>query len=192
MNSGMAASKATMVAVAPPKLSDRVERAIDDRDRRGGARADARARSGRRLITGAFWLTVCGVSLYLVGPTVLDTLDEADRVRGIAPGWLAAMAGLQLLSCACLWDLQRIALRTRDMTSVATSQLAGNALAKVAPGGGAMGAALQYRMLVQSGLPRASLGLGADRHQPAGVRRGAGTAGPGGARRSPAAPWTTG
>ena len=41
------------------------------------------------------------------------------------------------------------------MTSVATSQLAGNALAKVAPGGGAMGAALQYRMLVQSGLPRA-------------------------------------
>ena len=34
-----------------------------------------------------------------------------------------------------------------------TSQLAGNALAKVAPGGGAIGAALQYRMLVQAGLP---------------------------------------
>ena len=32
-----------------------------------------------------------------------------------------------------------------------TSQLAGNALAKVAPGGGAVGAALQYRMLVQAG-----------------------------------------
>ena len=87
---------------------------------------------------------------------MLDTLDEADQVRGIAPGWLAAMAGLQLLSLACLWELQRIALHTRDMTSVATSQLAGNALAKVAPGGGAMGAALQYRMLVQSGLPRAA------------------------------------
>ncbi len=140
--------------MASPKLTDRVERAIEDRtDEEELERAPAPVR--RRLITGAFWLAVCGVSLYLVGPTVLDTLDEADRVRGIAPGWLAAMAGLQLLSLACLWELQRIALHTRDMTSVATSQLAGNALAKVAPGGGAMGAALQYRMLVQSGLPRA-------------------------------------
>ena len=34
------------------------------------------------------------------------------------------------------------------------SQLAGNALSKVAPGGGAMGAALQYRMLVQAGVER--------------------------------------
>ena len=37
-----------------------------------------------------------------------------------------------------------------------TSQLAGNALAKIAPGGGAMGAALQYRMLVRAGLPPAA------------------------------------
>ena len=34
------------------------------------------------------------------------------------------------------------------------SQLAGNALAKVAPGGGAIGAALQYRLLVESGVRR--------------------------------------
>ena len=33
------------------------------------------------------------------------------------------------------------------------SQLAGNSLAKVAPGGAAMGAALQYRMLVAAGTP---------------------------------------
>jgi uncharacterized protein (TIRG00374 family) len=36
---------------------------------------------------------------------------------------------------------------------VIASQLAGNALAKVAPGGGAMGSALQYRMLVATGSP---------------------------------------
>jgi uncharacterized membrane protein YbhN (UPF0104 family) len=36
---------------------------------------------------------------------------------------------------------------------VIRSQLAGNALAKVAPGGGAAGGALQYRMLVESGVP---------------------------------------
>jgi uncharacterized membrane protein YbhN (UPF0104 family) len=34
-----------------------------------------------------------------------------------------------------------------------TSQLAGSALAKIAPGGGMIGGALQYRMLVGSGLP---------------------------------------
>jgi uncharacterized protein (TIRG00374 family) len=38
--------------------------------------------------------------------------------------------------------------------AVATSQLAGNGMSKVAPGGGAVGAALQYRMLVQAGLRR--------------------------------------
>ena len=141
--------------MASPKLSERVERAIEERTvEEELERAPAPVR--KRLITGAFWLTLCGVSLYLVGPTVLDTLSEADRVRGISAGWLAAMAALQLLSNACLWDVQRIALHTRDISSVATSQLAGNALAKVAPGGGAMGAALQYRLLVQSGLPRAA------------------------------------
>ncbi len=66
------------------------------------------------------------------------------------------MAGLQLASLACLWALQRVALRAPHWRPVITSQLAGNALAKVAPGGGALGAALQYRMLVQAGLPPAS------------------------------------
>ena len=35
-----------------------------------------------------------------------------------------------------------------------TSQLAGNALSKIAPGGGAVGAAVQYRMLVDAGMDR--------------------------------------
>ena len=51
----------------------------------------------------------------------------------------------------CLWVLQRIALRFPRWRSVVASQLAGNALGKVAPGGGAAGAALQYRMLVSAG-----------------------------------------
>ena len=40
------------------------------------------------------------------------------------------------------------------------SQLAGNALAKVVPGGGAAGGALQYRMLVESGIPSATTASG--------------------------------
>jgi uncharacterized protein (TIRG00374 family) len=61
---------------------------------------------------------------------------------------------LQGGSVLCLWILQHIAMAGSRRYAVATSQLAGNAMAKVAPGGGAVGAALQYRMLVQSGLPR--------------------------------------
>ena len=71
-------------------------------------------------------------------------------------GSLAGMAALQLAALACLWALQHVALRARRWRPVITSQLAGNALAKVAPGGGALGSALQYRMLVQAGLPPAA------------------------------------
>ena len=66
------------------------------------------------------------------------------------------MAGLQLASLACLWALQHVALRATRWRPVIASQLAGNALAKIAPGGGAMGSALQYRMLVRSGAPPAA------------------------------------
>jgi uncharacterized protein (TIRG00374 family) len=43
---------------------------------------------------------------------------------------------------------------------VIASQLAGNALAKVAPGGGAIGAGLQYRILVRAGLPGTATATG--------------------------------
>jgi uncharacterized protein (TIRG00374 family) len=65
------------------------------------------------------------------------------------------MAVLQAAAIVSLWWLQRIAMHSRDWYAVATSQLASNGMAKIAPGGGAVGAAVQYRMLVQSGLERA-------------------------------------
>ena len=64
------------------------------------------------------------------------------------------MAGLQGAALFCLWVLQRVALKRAAWPDVIDSQLAGNALAKIAPAGGALGAALQYRMLVQAGLER--------------------------------------
>ena len=54
-------------------------------------------------------------------------------------------------SLACLWALQRLATHRHEWFSIITSQLAGNAFARVVPGGGAAGAALQYRMLVNAG-----------------------------------------
>jgi uncharacterized protein (TIRG00374 family) len=91
-----------------------------------------------------------------VFPSILDVFGSWRDITRFSLASLAAMAGLQLASLACLWALQRVALRAPHWRPVITSQLAGNALAKVAPGGGALGAALQYRMLVQAGLPPAS------------------------------------
>jgi uncharacterized protein (TIRG00374 family) len=97
------------------------------------------------------WLAVAAVALYLVAPSVIDVFGSWQDLEQIQPLWFAAMALLQSGSLACMWALQRLALGRSDWYAVITSQLAGNALAKVAPGGGALGAALQFRMLVQAG-----------------------------------------
>ena len=47
--------------------------------------------------------------------------------------------------------MQRIALHSVAWAPVIYSQLAGNALSKIAPAGRALGGALQYRMLVEEG-----------------------------------------
>src|SRR3954452_8123569 len=98
-----------------------------------------------------FWLAVTGVSLYLVFPSILEVFGSWRDITRFSVASLAGMAVLQGAALASLWALQHVALRARRWGPVITSQLAGNALAKVAPGGGAIGAALQYRMLVQAG-----------------------------------------
>ena len=145
------------------RIGERVERAIEDRAdveheiERGEAAAPPRGKLRRTV----FWLAVTGVSLYLVAPSLMDVFGSWDDIDEVGPGWLLTMAALQALALACLWALQHVALRGPSWAAVVRSQLAGNALAKVAPGGGALGTALQYRMLVQSGVPsdRAVAGL---------------------------------
>ena len=152
-------------------IGDRVERALEDRldpEReleleleleREDAAEEERGR-GRSLRQTAFWLAVTGVSLYLVAPSLVEVLGSAERLTRLEPAWFAAMAGLQVLSFVCLWEVQRIALDGPPWTPVVESQLAGNALSKIAPAGGAVGGALQYRMLVEGGVDRARAAAG--------------------------------
>jgi uncharacterized protein (TIRG00374 family) len=137
------------------RVGDRVERAIEDRAHveRVIERGEAEQSPRRILLKRAVWLGITGVSLYLVAPSVLDTLASWRDIRRFSPAWLAVMAVTQLAALACLWALQRLAVHARGWYSVITSQLAGNAISKVAPGGGAVGAALQYKMLVAGGVP---------------------------------------
>ena len=96
------------------------------------------------------------MSLYLVFPSVIETFGSWRQITRFSLFALVGMAALQMASQFCMWALQRVALRAKRWRPVIASQLAGNALSKVAPGGGAMGAALQYKLLVQAGLPSGS------------------------------------
>jgi uncharacterized protein (TIRG00374 family) len=144
-------------------VGDRLEGALEHRaDVEGEIARGERALPPRhRAVRTVAWLSVTAVSLYLVAPALLDTLASWRDISQVGPAWLAAMTLLQGASVLCLWWLQRIAMRGAEWYAVATSQLAGNGMSKIAPGGGAVGAALQYRMLVQAGLarPRAVSGL---------------------------------
>jgi uncharacterized protein (TIRG00374 family) len=105
-------------------------------------------------------LALTGVSLYLVAPSLVEVLGSWPKITKLEPVWLVVMAALEACSLATVWALQRICLRRPAFGAVVLSQLAGNALSKIAPGGGAAGAALQYRMLVESGVPAAAAGSG--------------------------------
>jgi uncharacterized protein (TIRG00374 family) len=148
-----------MSAASRERVGDRVERAIEDRAdvehviERGEAEKTTRGTIVRR----AIWLGITAISLYLVFPSLLDLFSSWRDLNRFGAGWLGAMAALQLATLACLWALQHLAIRAHAWYPIITSQLAGNALSKVAPGGGAVGAALQYRMLVESGSRPASI-----------------------------------
>jgi uncharacterized protein (TIRG00374 family) len=140
----------------PRSIGDRIEGAIEDRAdaEREIERGQTEARPARSLARTVFWLAVTAVSLYGVAPSLIDVLGSWRDLSQLDLVWFPAMAGLQGAALFCLWVLQRVALKRAAWPDVIDSQLAGNALAKIAPAGGALGAALQYRMLVQAGLER--------------------------------------
>jgi uncharacterized protein (TIRG00374 family) len=138
-------------------LGDRIELAIEHHaDTPGEIERGSATPPTHRLRRTVAWLAVTGVSLYLVFPSIVEIFGSWRQITRFSVPSLAAMAALQLASLACLWALQRVALRAQRWRPVVASQLAGNALSKIAPGGGALGSALQYRMLVQAGLPPGS------------------------------------
>ena len=153
----MATRNETERARRRESLGDRFEREIEEHVdvegeiERGEAESERAAPSLRRT---AIWLAITGVSLYLVGPSLLDVLGSWQDLNRIDWLWFPAMLVLQAAGLACLWAVQRMALHRARWPDVIESQLAGNAVSKIAPAGGAVGAALQYKMLVAAGLER--------------------------------------
>jgi uncharacterized protein (TIRG00374 family) len=124
---------------------------------------DARAPSvsRRRLIGRIAFLVVTLIAFYFVLPGLLATFDALPRLRDVSPAWFVVVLALESASFVCLWELQRIALRTSSWFAVAASHTAANAVNRAVPGGVAAGGALQLKMLHQAGfdIPTATSAL---------------------------------
>jgi uncharacterized protein (TIRG00374 family) len=105
-------------------------------------------------------LAVTAVSLYLLAPALLEVFGAFDELGEISPLWFPVMVALQAGSYACMWGIQRLAVRADHWGPVVTSQLASNAFGRVVPGGVAASGAVQYAMLVRAGVPVAAAASG--------------------------------
>ena len=105
----------------------------------------------KEVVKRAAVVAVAGVSIYLVFPAITEVFASWPRLSTLDPRWFTLAVAAEVGHFACTFALQRLALRTRAWFPVITSQLASNAINLIVPGGAAVGAAVQYRMLAASG-----------------------------------------
>jgi uncharacterized protein (TIRG00374 family) len=96
-------------------------------------------------------LTITGIGLYVVLPSVVALLGEWPELKDVRPFWFVDMVLLVVGSWACLWVLVRMLLPGTPWTTVGSAQLAGLASACVLPGGSATGSVVQASVLVKAG-----------------------------------------
>ncbi len=132
----------------------------------GGGTTRSGSRSGR----GATWwrrarpvvvLVLGGLSLYVVLPSLLSVFGSWRSLSEVDVPFAVLVVVCVVLSFACLWELERIALGTRMWFPVIAAELSGNAFSHVVPT--AAGGALEASMLTTAGLDAGDViaGLGA-------------------------------
>jgi len=92
-------------------------------------------------------LVVTGVSLYLVFPSLASVFGSWRSLVHLDWYWPALALLAESASFVSLWQLDRIALRTKSWFVVACTQLSGNAVGHLVPGGGATATAFEVGML---------------------------------------------
>ena len=106
----------------------------------------------KKVVKNGVVVGIAGVAIYLVFPSITEVLASWPRLSTLQPVWFALAIAFEVGHFVCTFGLQRLALRTKAWFPVVTSQLASNAVSLIVPGGAAMGAAVQFRMLAVSGL----------------------------------------
>lgn len=115
----------------------------------------------------AVGLTITGVGLYLVVPSLLTMFSAWPQLAQVDVPWFFVLAGLQLGRLVSLWWLTKLALAPASddvprlgWGTTATAQLAGSAAAKILPGGGAAGGVVQAKVLIDDGQPPQAVASG--------------------------------
>ncbi len=134
--------------------------------------------SARNLVRRWGWravgLTVTGIGLYVVAPSLLTMFGSWPRLAEVRLYWFAELAVLETLSLAALWWLAKISLAPHPdeqddpagapprlgWGTTAAAQLAGNAASKVVPGGAATGGVIQAKILIDAGQRPAAVASG--------------------------------
>jgi len=88
----------------------------------------------------ALAVAVAGAAIYLVLPSLIAVLGAWPRLSTLNPIWFTVALAAELVSFACNFALQRLALRTNGWFAVVTAGLAGNTVTDSLPGGDAAGA----------------------------------------------------
>ena len=111
----------------------------------------SRSLSWQTVVKRAVAVLVAGVTIYLVFPVITEVFAAWPRLSTLNPWWIFGSVVAEIGHFICTFGLQRLALRTKHWFPVITSVLAGNAISLIMPGGAAVGAAVQFRMLSASG-----------------------------------------
>ena len=96
-------------------------------------------------------LVLAGASLYLLLPSLLAVFGSWRSLSHLDWPFAVLVLACEVASYVWLWQLDRIALRTKRWFPVATAQLTGNLAGRIFPGGGATAAALSASMLHDAG-----------------------------------------
>jgi hypothetical protein len=105
-------------------------------------------------------LVLALIGLYVVWPSLVAVFGSFTELRHVNPAWFAVMAGLEAASFLCIWLLIGLCLRSSRYFLIGSSQLVGNSISKTLPGGAAVGAAAQYRLLVGGGMDATRIATG--------------------------------
>jgi uncharacterized protein (TIRG00374 family) len=109
----------------------------------------------KQLVRSAVAVAIAGVALYILLPSLLAVFGSWRSLQHLEwPYALLALAA-EILSYICLWELDRIVLRTKSWFPVITAQLTGNAVGRLLPGGGATATAVSTSMLRSAGVDTA-------------------------------------
>lgn len=97
-------------------------------------------------------LVVGGLSLYVLLPSLLAVFGSWRSLSRLDWPFAVLVLVCEIASFVCLWELDRIALRSSAWFPVVAAQLSGNLVGRLLPGGGVTAAAFSSSMLRRTGV----------------------------------------